>query len=246
MGCCGSIKKDLESEILQLKTDNIELTEQHSNLKKECNSHKHKLKELSINSANQLEKSLSMINTHKLKLQGKVEELSNVNSLVSKLKSELEDIKEDNMTLIEDNNQFIDHNNKLSKKIILEKQISEKIITELQNKLDCYKDQVKNNSTAYSNISIQNKTLQSEYSKLKHINNTLIRNLQDDKFIDGMVSHICTKNIPPLVKDKYIRFATIFAKNLIKNMENLQDIKKKDKSTSWLSNWFNQYAEEQV
>lgn len=34
MGCCGSIKKDLESEILQLKTDNIELTEHHSNLKK--------------------------------------------------------------------------------------------------------------------------------------------------------------------------------------------------------------------
>ena len=81
---------------------------------------------------------------------------------------------------------------------------------------------------------------------MKHINDTLIRNLQDDQFIDGMVSHICTKNIPPLVKDKYIRFATVFAKNLIKNMENLQGIKKKDKSTSWLSTWFNQYAEEEV
>ena len=122
MGCCGSIKKDLESEILQLKTHNIELTEQHSNLKKECNSHKHKLKELSINSANQLEKSLSMINTHKLKLQGKVQELSNVNSLVSKLKSELEDIKEDNMTLIEE------------KEITLPIQIKGKLISTINTK----------------------------------------------------------------------------------------------------------------
>jgi len=247
MGCFTSKKIDFESQILELKTNNIELTEQQNKLNINHESLTKKFKKLTIDSANALDENTNRLHTKQIQFNKLENTVVQLNNELENIKTELADSEEHSSTLIEDKKELINKTNKLTNKLTLEKQISEKIIKGLQEKLELYKNDITNSSKSYSKLSIQNKELENNISKLTDIQETILYNLQDDKYIDFLVSNICTKNIPNIVKQKYIRFGSVFAKNIVKLITELKSPPKPQrKIESWLAGWFNQSADEEV